>query len=147
MTSNRTKKAMVGAAAAAVVSIGTLGGFAAAESVGGPTTTAPPTAPTTTVAPNASDPKATHPDRAARWARNQSDLAAALGVSVDQLHAAEKKVLFDRVDARLDQAVANDRITRQRADEIEQALKDGDVSKLPPRLRDRAKRVLQRLGG
>src|SRR3954454_8235597 len=46
MSISTTKKVMVGATAAAVVSLGTLAGFAAAEAVGGPTSTAS----TTTVA-------------------------------------------------------------------------------------------------
>jgi hypothetical protein len=140
MNMNTTKKVMVGAAAAAVVTLGTLGGFAAAEATGGPTGTAP----TTTVAAATTNPKAA--DRAARRAAIQQDLADALGVSVDQLKSAEKKVLVERVDARLAKAVAAGNITQQRADAIEQAVQTGDLSKLPPKAQARIQKIENRLG-
>jgi hypothetical protein len=140
MNMNTTKKVLVGGAAAAVVCLGTLGGFAAAEASGGTGT-----AQTTTVAP-VPDNATTAPDRAARRALMQKDLADALGVGVDQLKAAEKKVLTDRLDARLDTAVAAGNITRQRADEIEAAFKTGDVSTLPPKAQARIKRLENRFG-
>ncbi len=140
MSISTTKKVMVGAAAAAVVSLGTLGGFAAAEAVGGPTSTAP----TTTVASNPTTPTTT--DRAARRALFQKDLADALGVSVDRLRSAEKKVLTDRLDARLDRAVAAGNITQEKADAIREAVRTGDISKLPPAAQARIKKLLHRLG-
>jgi hypothetical protein len=142
MSMNTTKKVMVGAAAAAVVTLGTLGGFAAAEASTGSTGTAP----TTTVASNQTNPSANASDRAARRALFQKDFADALGVSVDQLKSAEKKVLTDRLDARLDKAVAAGNITRQRADEIEHAFATGDLSQLPPKAQARIQKLENRLG-
>jgi limonene-1,2-epoxide hydrolase len=146
MTMKTTKKVMVGAAAAAVVSLGTLGGFAAAEATGGPTTTAPTTTASTTSGSTQTNPPVTGADRAARRALFQKDFADALGVSVDKLKSAEKKVLTDRVDARLDKAVAAGNITQQRADAIRAAVETGDLSKLPPKAQDRIKKVENRLG-
>jgi hypothetical protein len=142
MNMKTTKKVMVGAAAAAVVTLGTLGGFAAAEATGGSTSTAP----TTTVAPTQNNPEGTAPARAARRALFQKDFADALGVSVDQLKTAEKKVLTDRLDARLDKAVAAGNITQERADAIKEAFATGDLSKLPPKAQARIQKLENRLG-
>jgi hypothetical protein len=125
---NTLQKTLVGAGTALVVGLGTLGGFAAAESATAPDQT------TTTIAsdqvkpdqtkPDQAKPDQVKPDGAARRDQNQRDLAAALGISVDQLLAAEKKVFTTRVDQR----VANGRLTQAQADQLIAAFGTGDLA-------------------
>lgn len=69
--------------------------------------------------------------RAARRAERQERLADELGVSVEDLQAARRRVL----ETELDQRVEDGRITQELADRILQAAEDGNLRELRRQLR------------
>ena len=85
----------------------------------------------TTTAPAKPTKEERQAKRAARREERQKELAEKLGVTPQELKDARLSVLSDR----LDEAVANGRITQERADQIRDAAKAGTLPELRRELR------------